>query len=135
MTKLPPKSWFEIVENAESVNDHMGYIAATLLQSADTFSSPSALSSSSAYGEALPTVPDLPADLHLSFDLAFYTSAIVETTSGLAIETQFLKERAQLTGPAPAIHCTSHLLYHNELFLESCKLLWSSVNNISSCSG
>ena len=86
MIKLPPKSWFQMVEDEQSAHDHMEYMAAILLQSADIFSSSSALSTSSAYSEALPTVPDLPADLHLSFDLAFYTSAIVESASRLAIQ-------------------------------------------------
>ena len=127
MIKLPTTSWFDMVEDEQSVNDHLDHMAAILLQSADIFSSPSALSTPSAFSEIPPTVPDIPRDLHLGFDLAFYTSAMVETASRLAIQTRFLKERAQLTGSAPAIHCTSHLLHQHELFLESCKLLWSSV--------
>ena len=135
MVKLPSKSWFELVEDEQSVNDHLETMAAVLLQSADIFSSPSALSISSAFSAISPTVPDLPTDLHLGFDLALYTSAMVENASRLPIQTQLLKERAQLTGSASAIHCTSHLLHQNELFLESCKLLWSSVNETPSFSG
>ena len=132
MVKLPPKSWFDLVEDEQSVQEHKDCMAAILLQSADIFSSPL---SSCAFSETPPTVSDLPTDLNLSFGPAFYTSAGVESASRPVIQTHVLKERAQLTGSAPAIHCTSHLLHLNDLFLESCKLLWNSVKETSSKTG
>ena len=92
--KLPPKSWFDMVEDEQSDQDHMEYMAAILLQSADIFSSLSALSTSSVFSEIPATMPELPTYLHLSFDLAFDTSAMVENASRLAIQTQFLKRGA-----------------------------------------
>ena len=68
MAKPPSKSWFDLVEDEQSVQEHMECMAAILLQSVDIFSSPPI---SCAFSETLPTLSDLLTDTNLSFGLAF----------------------------------------------------------------